>query len=142
MGTMKQTSSALLLMVLLPLMTIGCQLEIEAQPTPTPLPPATPLPPDTPVPPPTPLPTVIQRTGSVVAHFDYATVNMLPGPPDALGKLVTHSTVIVIGTAPNNEPDSIRVQDPSNASVQSVGSGYSLQVERYLIEGIVMSNKT
>ena len=45
---------------------------------------------------------------------------------------MTHSTVIVIGTAPNNEPDSIRVQDPSKASVQSVGSGYSLLVERYL----------
>lgn len=96
------------------------------------MPPATPLPPNTPMPPPTPAPTVIQRIGTVFTHIDYATVKMLSGTSDDLGKLVAHSTVIVIGTVPNYEPDSIRVQDRSNPSVQSVGSGFNLQVERYL----------
>ena len=64
--------------------------------------------------------------------IDYATVNMLPGTSDPLSKLVENSTVIVIGTVPNDESDSIRVQDRTNASVQSVGSSFDIQVERYL----------
>ena len=132
MTTIRPTSTTWLVLALLPLIAIGCQLGIASQPAPTPFPPATPLPPDTPVPPPTPLPTVIQRTGSAVAHFDYATVNMLPGPSDPLAKLVSNSTVVLIGTVPRSEPESIRVQDQSNPSVQSVGSGYNVRVERYL----------
>ena len=64
MTTLGQTSSTWLILALLPLMTIGCQLEFGAQaaPTPmqsaTPLPPISPVPPDTPVPHPTPAPTV------------------------------------------------------------------------------------
>ena len=129
---MRTVSTTLLILALLPLLTIGCQLGMGTQPAPTPLPPATPLPPDTPVPPPTPAPTAIQRIGSVVTDIDYATVYMLPGSSDPLAKLVAHSTFIVIGTMPNDEPESIRVQDQSNANVQSVGSGYNVQVERYL----------
>ena len=60
------------------------------------------------------------------------TVKMLPGSSDALGKLVENSTVIVIGTLPHNEPDAVRVQDQSAANVQAVGSGFNVQVERYL----------
>ena len=62
----------------------------------------------------------------------YYTANSLPGPSDPLGKLVANSSVIVIGTVPNVEPDALRVQDQSNASVQAVGSGFNLHVERYL----------
>ena len=57
---------------------------------------------------------------------------MLPGTSDPLSKLVENSTVIVIGTVPNDESNSIRVQDRTNASVQSVGSSFDIQVERYL----------
>ena len=39
------------MIVILPLMVIGCQLGVGAQVAPTPMPPATPLPPDTPIPP-------------------------------------------------------------------------------------------
>ena len=132
MATMRPKPSVWLLLALLPLMVIGCQFGIGSQHTPSPAPPSTPLPPDTPVPPPTPLPTVIQQTGSVVTHFDYATVNLLPGPPNPLAKLVLNSTVIVIGTVPVDDAESIRVQDRSNPSVQSVGSDFTVQVERYL----------
>ena len=115
------------------LTTLTCAVSSPQRLQPTPAPPATPLPPDTPVPPPTPLPTVIQRTGSVVAHFDYATVNMLSGSSDDLGKLVAHSTVIVIGTIPNNyEPAEVRAQDKISSDVQAVGGSYNVQVERYL----------
>ena len=132
MTTIRPTSSTWLILALLPLMIIGCQLGIEPQPASTPLPPATPLPPNTPVPPPTAVPRAIQRSVRTVTDIDYATVKMLSGPSDALGKLVAHSTVIVIGTVPNNEHDSIRVQDRSNANVQSVANGLNIQVERYL----------
>ena len=132
MTTIRPTSSTWLILALLPLMIIGCQLGIEPQSASTPLPPATPLPPDTPVPPPTPAPAVIQRSVRTVTDIDYATVKMLSGPSDALGKLVAHSTVIIIGTVPNNEPESLRVQDQSNANVQSVANGLNIQVERYL----------
>ncbi len=64
--------------------------------------------------------------------IDYATVNILPGTSDPLSKLVEHSTVIVIGRLSRDEPDSVRVQDRTNASVQSVGSSSNIQVERYL----------
>ena len=131
MTTIRSSSSRLLILALLPLMVIGCQLEIGSQPAPTPLPPATPLPPDTPVPPPTPLPTVIQRQerGYTLRLCDseYA-----PWSPRPLAKLVLNSTVIVIGTVPDDDAESIRVQDRSNPSVQSVGSGFTVQVERYL----------
>ena len=66
------------------------------------------------------------------AQVLYYTANNLPGPSDPLGKLVANSTVIVIGTVPNNEPDSIRSQAHSTANVQAVGSGYNVRVERYL----------
>ncbi len=112
--------------------SFACDMPPAGSLQPTPILPATPLPPDTPVPPPTPLPTVVQRIGTVVTHFDYATVNMLPGPSDPLAKLVANSTVIVIGTVPDDKPESIRVQDQSNANVQSVGSGFNVRVERYL----------
>ena len=68
----------------------------------------------------------------VVTEVDYVTVKMLPGSSDALGKLVANSTVIVIGTLPHNEPDTVRVQDQSAANVQAVGSDFNVQVERYL----------
>ena len=129
---MRTAATILLILALVPLMTIGCQFGIGMQPAPTPLPPATPLPPDTPVPPSTPVPTVIPRIGSVVVDIDYATVNILPGPSDPLAKLVANSTAIVIGTLAHDEPESVRVQDRSNASVQSVGSSFNVQVERYL----------
>ena len=132
MSTIRATKTAWLILFLLSLMMLGCQVVPAAQPAPTPLPPATPLPPDTPVPPPTPAPTVIPRIGSVVVDIDYATVNMLPGTSDPLSKLVEHSTVIVIGRLSRDEPDSVRVQDRTNASVQSVGSSSNMQVERYL----------
>ena len=132
MTIIRAKSAAWIILALLPLIIIGCQLGIGAQPASTPLPPATPLPPDTPVPPPTPAPTVIQRLGRTFTDIDYATVNILSGPSDALGKLVAHSTVIIIGTVPNNEPESLRVQDQSNANVQSVANGLNIQVERYL----------
>ena len=132
MITIRPTSSTWLILALLPLMIIGCQLGIGEQPAPTPLPPATPLPPNTPMPPPTPAPTVIQRSVPGVTEVDYVTVKMLPGSSDALGKLVANSTVIVIGTVPHNEPDTVRVQDQSAANVQGVGSGFNVQVERYL----------
>ena len=64
--------------------------------------------------------------------IDYATVNILPGTSDPLSKLVEHSTVIVIGRLSRDEPESVRVQDRTNASVQSVGSSSNIQVERYL----------
>ena len=128
----RTVATTLLILALLPLVIIGCQLGPGAQPAPTPLPPATPLPPNTPVPPPAPVPTVIQRSVRVLTDIDYATVKMLPGTSDALSKLVAHSTVIVIGTVPNNEPDSIRVQDRSNANVQGVARGFNVQVELYL----------
>ena len=115
------------------LTALACDAPFAGQSQPTPEPPATPLPPNTPAPPPTPAPTVIQRTGSVVAHFDYATVNMLSGSSDDLGKLVAHSTVIVIGTIPNNyEPAEVRAQDKISSDVQAVGGSYNVQVERYL----------
>ena len=132
MITIRPTPSTWLILALLPLMIIGCQLGIGEQPAPTPLPPATPLPPNTPMPPPTPAPTVIQRSVPGVTEVDYVTVKMLPGSSDALGKLVANSTVIVIGTVPHNEPDTVRVQDQSAANVQVVGSGFNVQVERYL----------
>ena len=47
-------------------------------------------------------------------------------------KLVAHSTVIVIGTIPNDKPDEVRAQDKISADVQAVGGGYHVQVERYL----------
>ncbi len=128
----RTVATTLLILALLPLVIIGCQLGPGAQPAPTPLPPATPLPPNTPVPPPAPVPTVIQRSVRVLTDIDYATVKMLPGTSDALSKLVAHSTVIVIGTVPNNEPDSIRVQDRSNANIQGVARGFNVQVELYL----------
>ena len=57
---------------------------------------------------------------------------LLPGPSDPLAKLVANSTAIVIGTLTHDEPESVRAQDRSNASVQSVGSSFNVQVERYL----------
>ena len=114
------------------LTALACTPLFNGGSQPTPQPPATPLPPNTPMPPPTPLPTVIQRVGSVVTDVDYVTANMLSGPSDDLGKLVANSTVIVIGTVSNNEPDSIRVQAHPTANIQAVGSGYNLYVERYL----------
>ena len=132
MRATRTTVTTWLILILLSQMIIGCLLVPAAQPAPTPIPPATPLPPNTPVPPPTPAPTVIPRIGSVVVDFDYATVNMLPGTSSPLGKLVENSTVIIIGTVPSDESESIRVQDRSNANVQSVGSGFKVQVERYL----------
>ena len=112
--------------------TLTCAVSSPQQLQPTPESPATPLPPNTPVPPPTPLPTVIQRIRSVVTHIDYATVKMPSGTSDDLGKLVAHSTVIVIGTIPHYEPDEVRAQDKISADVQAVGGGYNVQVERYL----------
>ncbi len=132
MTTIRSTSSTWLILALLPLMIIGCQLGIEPQPASTPLPPATPLPPNTPIPPPTAVPRAIQRSVPGITQVDYRTVKSLPGSADALGKLVENSTVIVIGTVPHNEPDTVRVQDQSAANVQGVGSGFSVQVERYL----------
>ena len=132
MRTTRTTATAWMILALLPVMMLGCQLVPRAQLAPTPLPPATPLPPDTPVPPPKAVPTVIPRIGSVVVDIDYATVNMLPGPSEPLAKLVVNSTAIVIGTLSHDEPESVRVQDRSNASVQSVGSSFNVQVERYL----------
>ena len=132
MTTIRVISSTWLILVLVPLMIIGCQLGIGAQPAPTPLPPATPLPPNTPIQPPTAVPRAIQRSVPGITQVDYRTVKSLPGSADALGKLVENSTVIVIGTVPHNEPDTVRVQDQSAATVQGVGSGFSVQVERYL----------
>ena len=132
MKTTRATETTWLILFLLSLIMLGCQLVPGEQPAATPRPPATPLPPNTPMPPPTPAPTVIPRVGSVVVDIDYATVNMLPGPSDPLAKLVVNSTVIVIGTLAHDEPESVRVQDRSNASVQSVGSSFNVQVERYL----------
>ena len=121
-----------LTLILLPLMIIGCQLGFGPQPASTPLPPATPLPPDTPVPPPTAVPRAIQRGVLGPRTAVYMTANSLQGANDNLGKLVVNSTVIVIGTVPSNDPVAVRVQDQSNASVHGVGSGFNVQVERYL----------
>ena len=134
MTTIRPTSSTWLILALLPLMIIGCQLGIEPQPASTPLPPATPLPPNTPVPPPTAVPRAIQRhhPGPVYVESLYRTANNLEGSSGALGKLVANSTVIVIGSVPNNDHDAIRIQDQAAPNVQVVGSGFNIQVERYL----------
>ena len=130
MTTIRPTPSTWLILALLPLMIIGCQLGFGPQPAP--LPPATPLPPNTPVPPPTAVPRAIQR--QQLGHVDslYRTANNLEGSSSALGKLVVNSTVIVIGSVPNNDPDAIRIQDQAAPNVQVVGSGFNIQVERYL----------
>ena len=62
----------------------------------------------------------------------YRTANNLEGSSGALGKLVANSTVIVIGSVPNNDPHAIRIQDQAAPNVQVVGSGFNIQVERYL----------
>ena len=125
MTTIRSASSTWLILALLPLMIIGCQLGIEPQPASTPLPPATPLPPNTPVPPPTAVPRAIQRhhPGPVYVESLYRTANNLEGSSGALGKLVANSTVIVIGSVPNNDPDAIRIQDQAAPNLQVVGSG-------------------
>ena len=115
------------------LTALACDAPFAGQSQPTPDPPATPLPPNTPAPPPTPAPTVIQRSVAMAPQVSYWTVNALSGPSsDPLGKLVAHSSVIVIGTVPKVEPDALRVQDQTNANFQAVGSGYNFHVERYL----------
>ena len=75
-------------------------------------------------------------------HPLYRTANSLPGSSDVLSKLVTNSSVIVIGTIPNNESNVVRVNDqsPSSSSssvtnVQGVGNTYNVQVELYLKGG-------
>ena len=101
----------------------------------TPMPPATPLPPHTPVPVPTvaprPAPAAMSQGRTTITEVSYWTVKSLSGSGDALDKLVVNSTVIVIGTVPSNDPDTVRAQDESS-NVQAVGSGYNVQVERYL----------
>ena len=63
MTAIRVTSASILILLLVPLVTIGCQFGIGAQPAPTPIPPATPLPP---VPPsantPTPFEKKLQST--------------------------------------------------------------------------------
>lgn len=59
-------------------------------------------------------------------------MNSLDGTSDPLGNLVANSTVIVIGTVPTAEPESLRVQDKANANVRALGNGFNVQVERYL----------
>lgn len=38
----------------------------------------------------------------------------------------------MIGTVPIAEPESLRVQDQTNANVRALGNGFNVQVERYL----------
>lgn len=111
-----------------------------SQPLPTPIQPATPLPPATPVPPsisltpatPRPaVPTTSQVQRMPRQHL-YRTVNSLPGSSDTMTKLVENSSVIVIGIVPNDEPDTVRVQDQSATNVQAIGSSFNVKVERYL----------
>ena len=61
------------------------------------------------------------------------------GSSDDLAKLVAHSTLIVIGTVPDKEPQfkRIRGKNPndstkSDQNVEAVGNVYEVQVERYL----------
>ena len=111
---------------------LACSTPGAVQPQPTPPPPSTPLPPDTPVPPPTAVPRAIQRSVPGPVERSYFGVNSLKGPSDPLGKLVANSTVIVIGTVPTAEPESLRVQDQTNANVRALGNGFNVQIERYL----------
>ncbi len=93
--------------------------------TPTPQPPATPRPADTPQ----PAPSAGQlRTVSEGMYISSG----------SLDDLVANSTTIVIGTIPSSEPNTLSVDSQvSDASgpitnVQAVGSGYNVEVERYL----------
>ena len=111
---------------------LACSTPRIEQPQPTPFLPSTPLPPNTPSPPPTAVPRAIQRLVPAPVQSHYYTANNLKGPPDALGKLVANSTVIVIGTVPVAEPEALRVQDQTNPNVRALGNGFNVQVERYL----------
>ena len=111
---------------------LACTTSWTVQPQPTSPPPATPLPPNTPEPPPTAVPRAIQRSVPGPVESSYFGVNSLDGPSDPLGKLVANSTVIVIGTVPIAEPESLRVQDQTNPNVRALGNGFNVQVERYL----------
>lgn len=84
------------------------------------------------MPPSTAVPRAIQRLVLGPVHSSYHGVNSLDGPSDPLGKLVVNSTVIVIGTVPIAEPESLRVQDQTNANVRALGNGFNVRVERYL----------
>ena len=97
----------------------------------TPKPPATPLPPNTPVPVLTRPASAAMQHGTIISHAHYYTANSLSGSGTALDKLVANSTVIVIGTVPIADPDTLRPLD-ATGNVRVVGSGYNLQVERYL----------
>lgn len=94
----------------------------------TPKPPATAMPPNTPVPARAD-PAIQHRT--IVSHSSYWTANNLSGSGTALDKLIANSTVIVIGTVPVGDPDTLRPLD-ATGNVRVVGSGYNVQVERYL----------
>ena len=114
------------------LAALACTTPETQQLPATPKAPATPLPPNTPVPVPTRSAHVATpHGGTIITEVSYWTVNAMSGSSDALDKLIANSTVIVIGTVPSNDPDAVRAQDES-ANVHVVGSGYNVQVERYL----------
>ena len=69
----------------------------------------------------------------------YVTTKGLDGPADDLAKLVSHSSVIVIGTIGSEEPRVERIpsKDPNSPTgldpnVASVGNVYDVSIERYL----------
>ena len=113
------------------LVALACATPATQLP-PTPKPPATPLPPNTPVPVPTrSAPAAIPQRGTVITEVSYWSANALSGSGTALDKLIANSTVIVIGTVPVADPDTVRPLD-ATGNVHVVGSGYNVQVERYL----------
>ena len=109
--------------------TLACTTPSTQVPA-TPKPPATPLPPNTPVPVPTRAAAAVQH-GTIISHSHYYTANSLSGSGTALDKLIANSTVVVIGTVPVSAPDTLRPLD-ATGNVRVVGSGYNVQVERYL----------
>lgn len=133
MKKLASTAVVLLLTILVGLPVLACNTSPNTyipQPPDTPQPaatpigisaqaPATPRPPDTPL----PVPTVIRGNSGFDAMYVASS---------SLSDLVANSSVIVIGTIPNAEPDDVRVRDQSSSHVQAVGSGYNVQVERYL----------
>ena len=129
MSRLSSLAVSFLLIAVFSITSFACATSSAGQLQPTPIPPATPQPPNTPVP---PQPRAIQRQHLGYVESLYRTANNLEGSSGALGKLVANSTVIVIGSVPNNDPDAIRIQDQAAPNVQVVGSGFNIQVERYL----------
>ena len=86
----------------------------------------------------TPAPSAHKQAGqAVIAQPLYFTANLLEensdGATDELSKLVAHSSVIVIGTVSNSDPDVVRIPfGGTHTDMSSVGNVYDVEVERYL----------